>query len=145
MTIYKGCPYCTAVFAIGPEEDEPLRRHIAHTHTATPDLVVVSEGDPDGHGEVGALRVRLAAGDRPTRDLTLALLAGQGVTVESLVEWFGLPPETVRERVDAVNRAMAARHRRPGGHGRRSAGVDDRGDRRTAERAQRRREPTAEQ
>lgn len=32
MTVYKGCPYCERVFEIGPEDDEPMRRHIVRRH-----------------------------------------------------------------------------------------------------------------
>lgn len=142
MTIYKGCPYCTAVFAIGPQEDEPLRRHIAHEHTTTPELVVVAESVPPDD-TVDDLRVRLAAGDRRTRDLTLALLAQQGVTVEALAEWFGLHPGVVRARLDAVDRAVTTRDRGPRtGERRRDPPVEDHDDGRELHRL---REPTAEQ
>jgi hypothetical protein len=132
MTIYKGCPYCTAVFAVGPEEDEPLRRHIAHAHTdpsadaPDPELVVATTPDVAraalDRADADALRVRLLDADRTTRDLTLALLARQGVGVGTLAEWFGLRESTVRERLAVVDRALAAQ-REDTVHG----GEDERG------------------
>lgn len=32
MTVYQQCPFCERVFEIGPEEHEPMKRHIHLIH-----------------------------------------------------------------------------------------------------------------
>lgn len=43
MTVYKRCPFCDALFEIGPEDDEPMRRHLRAAHVD--DTVGACRGD----------------------------------------------------------------------------------------------------
>lgn len=119
MTIYKGCPYCDAVFAIGPEDDWPLKQHLLDRHTgperrtegaggksATPD-----HESKQGRGRttwpVEALCRRFHTTDdaAEVRRLALAVLHERGVSDFRLGEWFELEPETVRRLREEVEAA----------------------------------------
>jgi hypothetical protein len=126
MTIYKGCPYCDAVFEIGPEDDWPLREHLLDIHTdptrrggsrhdgsrRSDSAQTTPRSDPTRDWPVEALGwwFRTTDDADEVRRLALAVLHGHSISDRQLADWFGFDVETIRrlrEEVEAADSGQA--------------------------------------
>lgn len=111
MTVYKGCPYCDAVFRTGPDDDWPLRAHLIEAHGDAAGRIGPRSRPADSRGAappsdwpVEALCRRFLASEDADeiRRLAFAVLHGRGVDDTTVADWFGLDPGTVRRLREGV-------------------------------------------
>lgn len=112
MTAYKGCPYCDAVFAIGPDDHCPLKQHLRRQHTTQTDGEerLYEEGSehftprlsPD---QLAELRRRLVGASDPgeARATFATILYGEGVPVGMIAQWCGIKSSVAQQWVSEAD------------------------------------------
>jgi len=115
MTAYKRCPFCEELFAIGSEDDEPMRRHIgqAHPHEggAPDDAATGRSARRAGSYEDVRFALRAAAEADSAEGLLLALLYKRDVLTPVLTQWYGVPESAVSAAFDRLDADLSARDR----------------------------------
>jgi hypothetical protein len=111
MTVYKRCPFCDALFEIGREDDEPMRRHLRTAHGD-------DAGGGHGPGEAAPtslsthsfedVRVGFRESDAEgsPRGLLVALLYKRDVLVPVVAQWYGVPEATVRAQFERLEASL---------------------------------------
>ncbi|MFC5970967.1 hypothetical protein ACFPYI_06435 [Halomarina salina] len=99
MTVYKRCPFCDELFAIGAEDDAPMRRHMedAHGELGRP------PSPPETASAISFQDVRRALEDEASpRGVLLACVFKRDVLTEVFGQWYGVPESAVEAQFDLL-------------------------------------------